>query len=276
MDSIDAAVIDALRLAARLAILPKFVSGQRVMVELKSPGEEVTAADRESEAILAEALTHLIPGARIIGEEAAGADPGLLSGLGRGTCWIIDPLDGTANFARGTGPFGIMVALIDNGEPVGGWILDPLRDRVMWARSGSGAWANGKPLRAPAILHPRPAVAVTSLFADPMVRDHLVSVLTRDCDVSQSPRCAAEQYPCVALGECDATIFTRTLPWDHAAGAILLAEAGGQARRLGGGRYHCEDGQGGLIVATNEATWEVVAELVETSRIALAGAAVAN
>jgi fructose-1,6-bisphosphatase/inositol monophosphatase family enzyme len=99
----------------------------------------------------------------------------LLDQIGRGTCWIIDPLDGTGNFARGAPPFGMLVALADHGVPVAGWILDPLSGRLCHARRGGGAWIDGESFVTPsAPAGARPKVAVTRLFANAQRRQHLL------------------------------------------------------------------------------------------------------
>ncbi|WP_334184367.1 inositol monophosphatase family protein [Novosphingobium sp.] len=253
------AVEQAMREAARLAILPRFGTAGAAPVEDKAenPGdsEPVTAADRECEAILSDRLAGLIPGAHVVGEEAVHHRPELLDHLGSGTCWIIDPLDGTANFAAGTGPFGLLVALAQDGIPIGGWILDPLSGRFCAAFSGEGATIDGTPFRTPSAEPARPLVAVTRLIPDKDRRARLLTALAEDAEVLDSPRCAADQYPRIATGGNHATLFTRTLPWDHAAGVLFLNEAGGRATRPDGSPYRCDDRREGLIAATTEKTW---------------------
>ena len=92
-------------------------------------------------------LTRLAPGLAVVGEEAAHADPTVLDSLS-GACWIIDPIDGTSNFASGSGHFATMVALADAGETIAGWIYDPQRDRMCRARRGEGAFIDGERLSA--------------------------------------------------------------------------------------------------------------------------------
>lgn len=258
--SLTPAVEQAMRDAARLAVMPRFGTAGAALVADKAlrPGESepVTAADRECEAILSDRLARLIPGAAIVGEEAVHQQPELLVGLGSGTCWIVDPLDGTANFAAGTGPFGLLVALAEQGVPVGGWILDPLTGRFCAALSGEGANIDGQAFRTAASGRERPLVAVTRLFSDQTRRAGLLSSLAENAEVVDSPRCAADQYPRIATGGHDVTLFTRTLPWDHAAGVVFLNEAGGRAARPDGTPYRCDDEREGLIAATTDEAWE--------------------
>lgn len=270
-DRLTPVVEQAMREAARVAIMPRFRTEQaRVLADKANdphaadgkPSESqepVTAADRESEEILATRLSAIIPGAGVVGEEAVHADVTLLERLGSGTCWLIDPLDGTANFAAGQGPFGMLVALVEDGLPVGGWILDPLSGRFCAARSGEGATSDGRAFAAAPSNRKRPLVAVTKLFANRTERERLMEILQADHDLVDSPRCAADQYPRVAEGGNDVTLFTRTLPWDHAAGVVFLNEAGGRAARPDGRPYRCDDGGQGMIVATSPALWDAMA-----------------
>ena len=258
--SLTPAVEQAMRDAARLAVMPRFGTAGAALVADKAlrPGESepVTAADRECEAILSDRLAGLIPGAAIVGEEAVHQQPELLAGLGSGTCWIIDPLDGTANFAAGTGPFGLLVALAEQGVPIGGWILDPLTGRFCAALTGEGASIDGEAFRTAASGRERALVAVTRLFSDQSRRARLLSSLAENAEVVDSPRCAADQYPRIATGGHDVTLFTRTLPWDHAAGVVFLNEAGGRAARPDGTPYRCDDEREGLIAATTDEAWD--------------------
>ena len=272
MDTLDTAVRRAMEDAAERAILPRFRSDALGDVHYKTPGEAVTAADRESELILSEALAPLIPGAAIVGEESAHADPDSLRRLGSGTTWIIDPLDGTGYFAAGTGPFGIIVALAVDGIPERGWILDPRSRRFCVARRGDGAMIDDAPIISPPMsVGARPVVALTQLFAEPAMRTAFVTALTAGCDVVDSPRCAADQYPRVVQGRHDATLFTRTIAWDHAAGVLFANEAGAAALRPDGTAYRCDDPDGGLILAACPQRWDMIAGRINDAGLRLAG-----
>jgi len=271
-DPLDRHVLAAMREAATRAILPRFTPGRALDAEFKSAGEAVTAADRESEAILTERLEALLPGVPVVGEEAVHAAPEQLERLSGEACWIIDPLDGTNNFAAGTGPFGVLVALAERGLPVAGLDFDPLGGRACVAHRGRGALIDGVPFRVPAPGAAPLQVAVTRLFADARRRERLVATLSAHCTVLDSPRCAADQYPRVALGENDSTLFTRTIAWDHAAGVVFLNEAGGKACRQDGRSYRCDEPDDGLLIATCPQRWERVARWLEADGERLAGA----
>src|SRR5437763_6327840 len=116
MDTLTTSVTVIMRRAAELAIIPRYRTLQDHHVTEKSEDDIVTIADRESEVILADGLAALLPEAAIVGEEAAHSDPALVGKLGDDLCWIIDPLEGTNNFAAGAPTFGIIVALAEAGE----------------------------------------------------------------------------------------------------------------------------------------------------------------
>src|SRR5215469_17180200 len=104
------AVADLLLSAAQEIVLPVFGRAE-AQPKLKSPGEWVTTADRDAEAMLGPALAALVPGSVVVGEEAASANPGLLSCLrGADDVWLLDPVDGTGNFAAGRQPFAVLAA----------------------------------------------------------------------------------------------------------------------------------------------------------------------
>lgn len=241
--------------AAERAIMPRYRQLASADVLDKAVGEPVTIADRESEAILAAGLAKILPEAQIVGEEAADADHAVRDRLGDRLCWIIDPLDGTGNFVAGKGPFGILVALAERGETIGGWIFDPLSRRFVAAMRGEGATIDGEPFRSRESGR-RPRTAAISSMFDPERRARLSQALEPHFQTVPIPRCAAEQYPRMILGVNDLTLFERTLPWDHAAGVLCLTEAGGMATRLDGSTYRVDDARSGLIAATSPAVWE--------------------
>src|SRR3712207_104317 len=135
---------ELVREAAHTAVLPLFRRLGDDQVGEKAPGEVVTVADRRAEQIIAAGLVRLLPGSTVVGEEGVAADPAVLDRLrGSGAVWLVDPLDGTANFAAGRTPFAVMVALLRDGVPVAGWILDVVADRLAVAETGSGAYVDG-------------------------------------------------------------------------------------------------------------------------------------
>jgi fructose-1,6-bisphosphatase/inositol monophosphatase family enzyme len=138
------------------------------------------------------------------------------------------PLDGTNNFAHGRPPFGILIALAQGGETIGGWIYDVLTGRFCHARRSEGAYLNGDRLIAQTSGETPPIAAISMLFSNPDRRVALKEGIAPYYSLVEIPRCAAEQYPRLALGVNDVSVFERTLAWDHAAGVLFLNEAGGK------------------------------------------------
>jgi fructose-1,6-bisphosphatase/inositol monophosphatase family enzyme len=243
--------------AAARAIMPRYGHLMDHEVREKTVGELVTIADNESESILAAGLAKIIPEAAVVGEEAVSGDPSLLHYLSDALCWIIDPLDGTANFAAGMEPFGILVALAEHGLAIGGWIFDPRSGRFCSALRGEGTKIDGEPVRSKASGDDVPSAAVSSLFTSPQRRAELLSQMEPRFRTVTMPRCAAEQYPRLILGVNDITLYERTLAWDHAAGALCLTEAGGVLTRFDGSPYRVDEDRRGLIAAATPALWEM-------------------
>lgn len=262
--ALDAAVLAVIRDASQRAVMPRYQQLEAHEVIDKSPGELVTVADREAEIILAEGLARILPEAAIVGEEACEANPALMDRLGDALCWIIDPIDGTGNFAAGKPPFGIMVALAEAGETIGGWIYDPLRDRFCTAHRNTGAFIDGERVCARTSGQNPPIAAISLVFADPARREALKTHIAPHYTLVDIPRCAAEQYPRIVLGENDITIFERTLAWDHAAGVLFVNEAGGKVARPDGAPYRVDQHlRPSLIGAASPVLWDELAERMD-------------
>lgn len=262
-EALTAAVLALMRKATEQAILPRWRQLAAHEFETKDSGgtlpDVVTIADREAEVMLADGLSRLLPGLAVVGEEEAHADASILARLA-GDCWIIDPLDGTNNFAAGKPPFGILIALAERGETVAGWIYDCLSRRFCHAFRSGGAFVGGKRIVARAT-GTNPPVAANSLFyMRPERREAVRAAIEPHYTLVDIPRCAAEQYPRLVLGENDVAIFERTLPWDHAAGALFVNEAGGKVARPDGSPYRVDEyDRPGLIGAASERLWDEMA-----------------
>jgi fructose-1,6-bisphosphatase/inositol monophosphatase family enzyme len=246
-----------LREVTARVILPRYRKLAEHEITAKLADDVVTVADHESEAMLAEGLAR-IADVPVVGEEAAFADDSVFDRL-TADCWIVDPLDGTRNFAKGQPPFGILVAMSQGGEAHSGWIYDCLTDRFCLAQRGQGAFVDGEKIAArPTGEHP-PVAAISLIFMQGARREAVKQAIAdyRQVDV---PWCAAEQYPRLALGVNDLSYFECTLPWDHAAGALWLEEAGGKCARPDGSSYRVDEWQRkGLIGAASPQLWEAMA-----------------
>jgi fructose-1,6-bisphosphatase/inositol monophosphatase family enzyme len=257
-------VADAIRDVSETIIEARFRTLGEGEIEEKSVGELVTIADNEAEAALTARLARIVPGAPVVGEEGCAADPSRLSWLGAERAWLVDPLDGTANFIAGSADWAVMVALLADGHAVCSWVWQPMTKRMYMAERGAGAYCDGLPLK----IKPRGGLtgglsgAVLTRFMEPAV----VATVARNHDkfakISPGRRCSGVEYPAVIDGVQDFALFWRTLPWDHVPGALLLEEAGGVAARPSGTPYLPYTDGVGLLVAADQETWSLARQLL--------------
>jgi fructose-1,6-bisphosphatase/inositol monophosphatase family enzyme len=254
-------VADLIREVAATIVLPRFRHLAEGEVQQKSPGDLVTVADKESERALTRGLTALLPGSTVVGEEGVAAEPRLLDRVGdAGPVWIVDPVDGTNNFAAGKTPFAVMVALARSGELVSSWILDVVGDHLTVAEAGSGAYRDG--VRVKTRTDDPGAAALRGVVAQHYLPPPLRSVARANApklgEVTNGHHCAGYEYPAVAMDEQQFALFWRILPWDHAPGALIIREAGGTVRHLDGSEYRPTDQERGMLVAPNDDVWHTV------------------
>jgi fructose-1,6-bisphosphatase/inositol monophosphatase family enzyme len=264
IDAFHRAVEALLRDTAERVVMPRYRALAEHEIEEKAADDFVTVADREAEAMLEEGLARIIPGLACVGEEAAFADPLVLERLSS-DCWIVDPIDGTANFAAGRPPFAIMLAMASGGEAHTGWIFDPIKDRLLIAHKGKGAFRNGEKVVARPSGRTRPNLAAMTKFMAPEQRALFEAEILPHYEPVKAPQCSAEQYPLTVWGEHDLAIYERTLAWDHAAGSLFLNEAGGRAARPDGTPYRVDDGRTGMVAATTPQLFDEFVERLERS-----------
>ncbi|WP_320784107.1 inositol monophosphatase family protein [Streptomyces sp. CRN 30] len=223
-------VEEAVRKAAATEIMPRFRQLAAHEVDQKSgPHDLVTDADRKAELYLTEALPALLPGSVVVGEEAVHADPASYGAIrGGAPVWIVDPVDGTRQFVHGNTGFCTLVALAQHGVVRASWTYAPALDRLAVAVRGQGALLDGAPLRAGSPEPGRDLVVATSHpdYTTPEQKRALLGLRTEGV----APRVcgsAGLEYLNVARGALDATAFNWEAAWDHAAGLLLVEEAGG-------------------------------------------------
>ena len=247
---------------AALEILPRFKKLAAGEIREKSPGDFVTVADEAAEAHLTPLLTALLPGSLVLGEEAAAANPNLLNRLfGEQPVWVLDPVDGTGNFAAGKPAFAVMVALIRRDEVVAGWIHDPIGGRTAVASAGEGAWIGDARLKvaaAPAEVREMSGSLHGGSFGSRAVARRIEAARQR-VQAVKSLRCAGLEYLRLATGEIHFSLFTKLMPWDHAPGVIIHREAGGHGRYLEGGAYEpAAIERSGLLLAPSADSWSAL------------------
>ncbi|MEL6583682.1 MAG: inositol monophosphatase [Pseudomonadota bacterium] len=258
-------LITALRDAAQAEVLPRFRALSPEQVRSKGRVDDlVTEADLGAERHLIARLAQLLPDAVVVGEEGVAADPSLQDRIGTDPlCVILDPIDGTWNFAHGLSVFGMILAVVENGATVFGAIYDPLNDDWVEAARGEGAWfcrgdrrerlsvGAGGPLSK--------AVGFVSEYLYPPEARPAVGGLTKAMARTINLRCSAHEYRMLAQGHADLSLSAILHPWDHAAGVLILQEAGGVARLLDGRPYAPVLKEGRLLCASSEVLWQEAA-----------------
>jgi len=259
-------VATLLREAALAEIMPRFRNLAEGSVKMKTgPLDLVTEADEAAEIRIAEGLHRAFPGCVVIGEEAASANPALLSGLADADlAFVVDPVDGTANFAAGLALFGVMAAVFRKGEIVGAVIHDPVGDDSAMALRGEGAWietSDGKRrdlrVAAPVATAAEMSGNASWRFLPEPLRSQVCARLPRMA-AAWDYRCSAQVYRMTAAGHGHYIFYYRLYPWDHAPGWLLHREAGGYSARFDGTPYDPTEIYGGLICAPDRNGWETV------------------
>ncbi|WP_157982070.1 inositol monophosphatase [Oceanicella sp. SM1341] len=269
MSGFSAADTEAvMQIMARIAaeeITPRFRSlGDGEIGEKSGPADLVTVADITAEARLTTELQQRFPGARVTGEETArdgfdyAADPLL---------FVIDPVDGTWNFANGLPLFGCMVSVLSRGETVAGLIHYPLEGDFLHARAGGGAWRQrpGGPARR-LQSGGRTPERLTGLFPHTLfdLRSH-VGVLHSLAPETRlmNLQCSAYDYRMLAEGGAQFSLAAGLKPWDHCAGLLILAESGGHAALSDGSRWRPgHPTTETLIAAANARVWQHVRDAI--------------
>jgi fructose-1,6-bisphosphatase/inositol monophosphatase family enzyme len=251
-----AAIIEAVRRVAKAEVMPRFRNLDPSEIGTKSgPNDLVTIADRLAEAAVTEAMGAILPGATVIGEEAVAENPALLARIGEAeSCVILDPIDGTGNYAAGIAVFGMILAVVHRGRTVFGLLYDPVLDDWVAATRSRGAWYQ-RPGGAPRALRTRPAPDFTralgflapSVYA-PAERAALLAAFS-PVEQLRFLRCSCHEYRQIATGQADFIVSPGLRPWDHAAGVLVLEMAGGLVLVDGTARYSPTMTEGQLVAA---------------------------
>ena len=231
---------------------------QNLQVSLKGPGDYVSQADRKAEKLIREELMKARPTYGFLGEESEE-----IIGTDGAHRWIVDPLDGTTNFLHGIPLFAVSIALERNGEIVAAVVLNPATDELFTAERGGGAFLNDRRLR----------VAARKVLSDAVIGcgvphlgrgNHgkfLIELRHAMGEVAGVRRMGAVALDLayVAAGRFDGFWERDLMPWDMAAGVLLIREAGGYASDLEGGNAMFDTG---TIVAGNEYIHKALREVL--------------
>jgi fructose-1,6-bisphosphatase/inositol monophosphatase family enzyme len=256
---------DIVTIAADQEIMPRFRSlGVGAIREKTSALDLVTDADEAAEAAIKRAVAKAFPRAVFVGEESVEKDRSLLNKIADADmAIIIDPVDGTSNFAWGLPLFGVLVAVVKRGITIGGIIYDPVGHDCTFAIKGHGAWAKSESGASRDIRVAKPTTlanmtGVTSWYLMPEPMRTRVAANLAKVKASFGYRCAAYEYRIVAEGLVDFSLHYKLMPWDHAAGVLIHAEAGGYSALLDGSPYLPTRFEGGIISAPNRESWQLV------------------
>jgi len=260
-------VTEIIREVSATEIAPRFGQLDDADIDTKSHALDlVTIADTEAERVLTARLTDLLPGSLALGEEAAHADAKLQDRVFAGSdpFWIIDPVDGTKNFAHHRQPFRCMVGLYHGGETVAAWIIDPIEGHATVAEKGSGTRYQDQPVSVRSnIKNARDAKGFLISYARDRIRKHYGHLDFFD-EVAHYSCCGAE-YEETARGAYDFCAYRTLKPWDHAPGTLLVREAGGFARYImtdKDNEYNANATAPGLLCASSEELWHEINEIL--------------
>lgn len=258
-DSLAQTAIDAVRSAG--ALLRDLAGGAR---EVTSKGfrDDVTDADYAAQRVIIDTIRARFPDQPIVSEENHFGHDIAHWQPPEGLWWVLDPLDGTTNFARGVPHWCTTVSALRGDEIVAGAIYDPVREHLFAVEAGTGATLNGAPLRVAARDDLAQAVVECGLGRDPEIRQRglaIIGTLAANCRTVRSLGSAALALAYVAAGWTDAYVHLTLRVWDASAGALMIREAGGALTRTDGSAWHPLTPQ---ILASNESLHEPILALV--------------
>jgi len=228
-------------------------------IDHKGTIDLVTDADRASEALIASTIRHRFPDHLLLAEE------GSTGATGRGDWrWIVDPLDGTTNFAHRYPHFAVSIALEHEGEVVVGAVYDPMRDELFEAIRGKGARLDGQPISVTTRTELLDSLLATGFPYDISARDQSSRLWQRFNNHTQGVRrdgAAALNICYVGAGRLDGYWERPVQPWDKAAGSLIASEAGAMVTGLTGGPFEVEDI--GMIAANPALHLALLHEIME-------------
>jgi len=211
---------------------------QQHQIHYKGTIDLVTEADKLSEELILAEISRRYPDHGILSEESPQKNEQAAMR------WIIDPLDGTTNYAHGFPFFCVSIALEKEGTVVMGVVYDPIRDELFAASRGSGAWLNGKKLHVSSVNDLSQSLLATGFPYDIRVSPdnniNFFSAMVKKAQAIRRPGAAALDLAYLAAGRMDGFWELKLKPWDTAAGCLLVAEAGGIISDMTGGKWNLD------------------------------------
>lgn len=256
MPDIDVKKIEEIiRRVAATEVMPRFNNLATGEIREKNPGDFVTIADEASEKSLAQLLSEALPGSLVVGEEAVSKDRNVLKKFGEGKpVWVIDPIDGTYNFAHNIPKFGILIALVHNGETQYGFSFDAPGNRMLVAQKGAGAFLDGKRIE---IRCDKTSMKDMIAQAGGAMKWHFDPVAPLFKELINL-RCSLHDFMNFVTGTADFIAHVNNVtPWDHAANVLISQEAGAYVAVNDGEAYDpAMHGPAFLMAAPSRDWWE--------------------
>ena len=251
-------VAHAIRDVAATDIIPRWrnlAAGD--ISEKTGPQDLVTVADQAAEKALSAKLLSLYPNTVVVGEEGVEADPSKMDLFKQDKpIWVIDPIDGTMGFSQGEPEFDVMLALVQNGELLAGWIYAPVDDDLIMASKTTGAvriTKGGTPQKLPRLQFTSLKELSGILGNKLLSKEHRNFVKSQEMHFTKitSSVCAGHDYAMILRGEAQFAVFGKCMPWDHLPGLAMLSTLGFAYCKHDGSPYAAGDTDGGLIIAPN-------------------------
>jgi len=230
---------EIIRQAAITEILPRFGALTEADKSYKTAGDIVTIADQKAEEFLIRELPKIIPNSVVVGEEGVEENPTLIDQLLKpGPAWIVDPVDGTENFADHNPCFAVLVAYQLSGITEAAWMYDPTQDTMQWALRGQGAWQQigENPATRLEVAKKLPIEKMTASMKPNISKVFNKNVMEAGLKIPNKTvryRCIGQEYMDLSRGAIHfARYGGRLKPWDYAPGVLIHSEAGGYTALL--------------------------------------------
>ncbi|MBI5623073.1 MAG: inositol monophosphatase [Elusimicrobia bacterium] len=221
----------------------------KVKVSVKARANLLTEADLESQRLILSLIRRSFPEHDVIAEE------GHASLRGSEFLWIVDPLDGTTNYAHGFPAFTVSIGLLRRGSPLLGGVFDPSSGETFFAEAGKGAYLNGRRMRVSSVAKLSESLLITGFPYDRHRRSSYYTGFYAEflelCHDIRRSGSAARDLAWIAAGRADGFWEFGLSPWDAAAGLLLVREAGGQVTDFRGSAWKRYQDYGKQTLATN-------------------------
>jgi fructose-1,6-bisphosphatase/inositol monophosphatase family enzyme len=267
----QATSVDLVRRTAKSQIMPRFQNLSASEIATKSRADDlVTDADLASEDMLSRGLREIFPDAMVVGEEAVAKDASLRIRMAdHDFACVIDPIDGTWNYAKGIPLFGVILCVLRFGTPIFGLLYDPIMDDYVIADDSN---TPTRMVRTSGQITPLATSSVTDIAKMsgyihfglmPKEVQHKLAPVLPEFTRTFVLRCSCHEYRIFAQGNADFCLSSMLNPWDHAAGVLTCQKAGGVSAFLDDGApYNASRQTGYLLSAASQSAWDAIAAVL--------------